>query len=276
MKELLAPRLENYKLSSTHLSNFLDVSRGGPQKFLLNDLLKFPRAKLPSASYGTAIHVALQRAHAHLSATGKPRPTEDILHDFEESLASQYLSEKDFRAYLQKGSDALSAFLEAKHASFSPTQKTELNFANQHAYLGKACLTGSLDLVDSDKEAKTIAVTDYKTGKASRDWNGKTDYEKIKLHRYKQQLMFYQLLVRHSRDYGAYTFEKGILQFVEPTPTGEIIALEAYFSPDDLDRFGLLIQRVWQRIVTLDLPDSSGFEPSYKGILEFESHLLDD
>ena len=45
MKELLAPTLENYKLSVTHLNNFIDVTRGGPQNFLLNNLLRFPQAK---------------------------------------------------------------------------------------------------------------------------------------------------------------------------------------------------------------------------------------
>jgi len=45
LKDLLAPTLETYKLSATHLNNFLDVSRGGPQNFLLNNLLHFPSAK---------------------------------------------------------------------------------------------------------------------------------------------------------------------------------------------------------------------------------------
>lgn len=62
MKELLAHTLESYKLSVTHLTSFLDVTRGGPQHFLLNSLLRFPKSKHPSAEYGSAIHEALQRA----------------------------------------------------------------------------------------------------------------------------------------------------------------------------------------------------------------------
>ena len=30
MQDLLAPLLESYKLSATHLNNFVDISRGGP------------------------------------------------------------------------------------------------------------------------------------------------------------------------------------------------------------------------------------------------------
>jgi DNA helicase-2/ATP-dependent DNA helicase PcrA len=273
MRDLLTPTLENYKLSSTHLNNFLDVSRGGPQGFLINNLLRFPQAVRPSAGYGLAIHAALQRAHAHLSATGHHRPLEDVLHDFEESLKAQHLKKDDFRSYLQKGIDTLSAFLSAKYNDFAQGQKTELNFSNQSVFLGKAHLTGMLDLVDINET--DVVVTDYKTGKASRSWIGKTDYDKIKLHKYKQQLMFYNLLIGNSRDYRHYTFTKGVLQFVEPTPRGEIIALEATFSMDDLEQFSLLIQKVWEHIVTLNLPDTSNYEPNYKGMMRFEADLLE-
>jgi DNA helicase-2/ATP-dependent DNA helicase PcrA len=275
MRELLAPTLERYKLSSTHLNNFLDVTRGGPQLFLMSNLLRFPQAMGPSAGYGSAIHATLQRTHAHLTATGKHRPIEDILHDFEENLHDQHMSDKDFQTYLQKGSEALSAFLEEKYITFTRSQKVELSFSNQNVFLGEAHLTGSLDLVDFNDD-KTVVVTDYKTGKAVRSWTGKTDYEKIKLHKYKQQLMFYNLLIANSRDYRNHSFERGVLQFVEPTPGGDIVAIDATFTHDDLARFSRLIQSVWRHITTLDLPDTSSYEPNYKGMLEFEQALLDE
>lgn len=272
LRELLAPQLERYKLSATHLTAFLDVSRGGPQAFLLNNLLRFPQAPSPSAAYGSAIHATLQRVHAHLAATGKQRPIEDVLHDFEENLRSCYLPEKEFLTYLQKGSDVLLAFLEAKYSEFNSSQKAELSFAGQSVFLGEAHLTGSLDLVDIADG--NITVTDYKTGKATRSWTGKTDYEKIKLHRYKQQLMFYHLLIQHSRDYSKYTVEKAVLQFVEPTARGEVIALEAHFSREDLEEFTKLVTVVWKHITQLDLPDTTNYEPTFKGILAFEADLL--
>lgn len=274
MHDLLAPMLETYKLSATHVNSFLDVSRGGPQHFLIQNLLRFPQAPTPYAGYGIAIHAALQRAHAHLAATGKHRPVEDVLHDFEKSLEEQNLRPDDFRTYLQKGTDSLTTFLSAKYDSFTPHQKTELNFASQNVYLGKACLTGSLDLVEIQDDE--VIVTDYKTGRAARNWQGKTDQEKIRLHKYQQQLMFYNLLVARSRDYGRYRFSKGVLQFVEPTPNNEIIALEATFSEGDLERFAQLIQKIWEHVMTLDLPDTSRYQPTYKGMLAFEEDLLEN
>ncbi|HEX7484428.1 MAG TPA: ATP-dependent DNA helicase [Candidatus Saccharimonadales bacterium] len=276
MQELLAPTLEKYKLSITHLNNFLDVTRGGPQAFLINNLLRFPQAMSPSAAYGSAIHKTLQHAHSHVAATKSQRPVEDVLRDFEQNLREQHLSEADFASYFQKGSDTLHAFLSQKYDTFTTTQKVELNFAGQHVIVGEAHLTGSLDLVDISTEDKTMIVTDYKTGKASSSWVGKTDYEKIKLHKYKQQLMFYKVLVERSRDYNQYTVEKGCLQFVEPTSRGDILSLEDSPTIEDCERFHKLIDVVWKKIITLELPDTNHYDQSYKGMLAFEEDLLKD
>lgn len=273
MQQLLAPQLEQYKLSITHLNNFIDLTRGGPTHFLLSNLLRFPQAKSASASYGTAIHRTLQKAHNHLTATGEKRPIEDILGDFLLELHNQHLSSEEEALYSKKGADSLSAFLRTCYSDFAPGQKTELSFANQGVKIGDALLTGSLDVVSITDNALT--VTDYKTGKPSRDWKGKTEWEKIKLHKYRQQLMFYQLLVQHSRDYKKYEFERGVLQFVEPDIAGRIHALDASFSSKELAEFSKLIAAVWSCITTLDFPDTSDFEPTYQGILNFEQSIID-
>ena len=274
MQQLLASTLENYKLSVTHLNNFLDVSRGGPQTFLVNNLLRFPQAMSPAAAYGSAIHGALQRAHAHLAATKERKPIEDILQDYEALLRDMRLTKADFDDYLQKGIDTLQAFLSQHYDSFTPSQKVELSFSGQQVVIEEARLSGALDLVDINKADKTIAITDYKTGKGSSNWKGKTDYEKIKLHKYRQQLMFYQLLVENSRDYNYYTVTKSCLQFVELDKVGKCPVLEAEFTHDELTDFKRLIAVVWKRIMSLDLPDISSYEQSYKGMLAFEQDLL--
>ena len=275
LKDLLAPALETYKLSATHLNNFLDVSRGGPQNFLLNNLLHFPSAKNSAAAYGTAIHSSLQQAHCSFSADHQLPSTEQILQFFQKSLESQHLPADDFQLYLDKGKSALTAFLNAKSSDFHDTDLAELDFSNQGVIIDNARLTGKLDVVDIDKQNKTIFVTDYKTGKPSHSWKGSADYEKIKLHKYRQQLMFYQLLVEHSRDYGNFTFTGGRLQFVEPDmKTGDILSLEYAFSSEELTEFTQLIEIIWRKITTLDLPDISGYSADYKGMLQFEKDLL--
>lgn len=87
--------------------------------------------------------------------------------------------------------------------------------------------------------------------------------------------MFYQLLVEHSRDYSNFTFTGGRLQFVEPDmKTGDILSLEDTFSSEELSEFAKLVNIIWQKITTLDMPDISGYSPDYKGMLQFEKDLL--
>lgn len=275
MKQLLGPTLERYRLSATHVNSFLDVTRGGPQGFLIDHLLHFPVADTPATAYGRVIHGVLQRAHNHAVANGHPRPLEDIMHDFEVSLAKQRMSEADIANYQQKGSASLHAFLRSDLARFTPEQRAEVDFSGQGVVIGDAKLTGMIDLIDIDAPEKKLRLTDYKTGKPVRDWKGKTEYEKIKLHKYRHQLLFYKLLAEQSHAFSGYEALQGTIQFVEPTPGGDILALSLDFSDEEVAEFSMLLQAIWKHIATLDLPDTSNYEPTYKGMLQFERDILD-
>jgi len=275
MRDFLAPMLATYKLSVTGLNSFLDVSRGGPQHFLVNSLLHFPQARSASSSYGTAIHTTLQRVHDHVTRTGAAQPEEDILKIFEEQMEDFAFTDDERRLYTQRGIDALSTYLRAKQGSFQPGQLSEFDFAHQDVYVGDAHLTGKLDVMTIDKTARSATVIDYKTGGVLHDWEKGQAYEKIKAHHYRQQLLFYKLLVENSRDWHGYTMYEGILQFVEPDKAGNIIDLQlGTVTPEELERFTRLIGVVWHHITELSFPDTTQYEPTVKGIVQFEDDLL--
>lgn len=271
--ELLAPTLSHYKLSATHLNAFTDLLNGGPHTFLLSNLLHFPSAKTAASGFGSAIHRTLQIAHLHLSQHKERRPLEDILHDYEIELAKERLSESDKALYLQKGSDCLTTFFAQRYDYFTPEQKSELDFKHQEVYVGDAHLTGMIDVASINVAEKTISVGDYKTGKSIAG-TPKTEYEKVKLHKYRQQLLFYKLLVENSRDYSTYTVTDGRLIFVEPDKNGTVVDLPIEYSADEIERTKQLIGAIWSRITTLQLPDTSSYEPTLKGILAFEEDLI--
>ena len=274
MHELLSDTLKTYKLSATHLCNFLDVSRGGPELFLLQNLLRFPQAMSPSAAFGSAVHATLQRAHAHLTATGKKRPIEDLLNDFETALTEHQLASDQHEYFAKKGGDVLSAFLAARYDSFHTSQRVEQSFGSDHVIIADTVrLSGAIDLLDIDEQAKTIVVTDYKTGKSTRSWQGKTDYEKVKLHHYKQQLMFYKILIENSRQYTGYTVTKGVIEYVEPDSGGIINRIELDYDAVELKAFEELLRAVWLRIQSLDFTTSHEYEKNLAGILAFERSL---
>ena len=274
MQELLAPMLERYKLSATHLGNFLDVARGGPELFLLQNLLRFPQAMSPSAAYGSAVHAALRRAHEHLSATGQRRPVEDVLHDFETELARHQLSEDETEYLTKRGGDTLTAFLHERYESFTPTQHVERSFATEAIVIDGARLTGAIDLLDIDEANKTIVVTDYKTGRPVPTWKGRTDYERIKLHHYRQQLIFYKLLIENSRQYEGYSVTSGVIEFVEPTPAGKIERLELAYDPSEVAELTKLVKAVWDNIIAMNFTLDAHYEPTFKGIVSYEQDLL--
>lgn len=276
LKTLLVPHLEKFKLSATSFNSFLDVTRGGPQAFLLNNLLHFPSAKHAAASYGTAVHTTMQKAHTHLVATGEQKPLEDSLRDFELALEQERLSDLDFQHYLKQGSDHLSKFLTSGVLPITKTQKAEVGFGGQNVQLDDARLTGSLDMIDINEEDRTILVTDYKTGKPAHDWDKGTDATKIKLHKYRQQLVFYKLLAESSSLYGRYTVTGGQLAFVEPHTTGECVILPLEISKEEVEHTRQLIAAVWKKIITLDLPDTSHYSPDLKGVRQFEQDLIDN
>lgn len=274
-QQYLAPLLSSYKLSATHINTFIDVTHGGPQNFLLNTLLKFPKAPAPSASYGTAIHAALQRAHDHLRATKSHLPEEDVLQEFERSLERMPLSDEERKHYIQQGSDTLRLFLQQKYDTFTVNQQAEMNFAGQQVVIGEAKLTGKLDVIELNKVDKTAIVIDYKTGGALTSWSKGQDFQKAKAHKYRQQLLFYKLLVENARDFQGYTMTQGILQFVEPDKSGTIHDLRIDdVTPEEFERFKKLVCVIWDRVMALDFPDTSEYSKDYDGIVAFEKYLL--
>jgi DNA helicase-2/ATP-dependent DNA helicase PcrA len=275
MQDYLGPILKDYKLSATHINRFIDVTTGGPQQFLLNSLLHFPSAPSAVASYGVAIHSTLQRAHDHVRSTGSLQPEEDILHEFEKNIDRLEFTDDERRDYLQRGSDTLRLFLSEHHNDFNVNQQAELNFNHQDVKIDDMHLTGKLDVVEFNKQDMTAKVTDYKTGATLSSWEKGQDYQKIKAHKYRQQLMFYKLLIEHSRDWRRYTMNEGILQFVEPDQSGHIIDLRLVdIDPSEMERFARLIAVIWQHINNLSFPDTSQYDKSIDGIRQFEDDLL--
>ncbi|MEO5691101.1 MAG: ATP-dependent DNA helicase [Candidatus Saccharimonadales bacterium] len=273
-ERVLQPLLERYKLSATHLNNFLNVPRGGPELFLLQNLLRFPQAMSPSAAFGSAIHATLQRAHTHMQTTGKKRPLEDILNDFESLLEDSQLSPHEQTLYSKRGADTLTVFLDSEYDTFTQGQVVERSFSGEDIMIGQARITGAIDLLDIDDKEKTIFITDYKTGKPSAKWFGKTDYEKIKLHHYEQQLMMYKLLIEGSTQFIGYTVTGGRLTFVEPDNTGAIIKLDYTYDSEKIAEFSQLLQAVWARIQSMNFELDTSYHESLTGIRDFERDLL--
>lgn len=310
--ELLKILLKEYKLSVTHLNNFLNVKDGGPQKFLEQNLLRFPQAKTISSSYGSAIHKAIERFILYKKNNNSKKvfgantdantDTEKtfLISSFVEALKKERLGKKDYEYNKKRGEDALSAFYDQKQEDFNGDDLSEVDFKHEgvmltdsglsHAssktgLLPFAHLTGKIDKIFKNANNQ-FEVVDFKTGKAEVSWQTSDEDKKIKLNNYKRQLLFYKLLMENSNTYKNSFVSSGILQFVEPiketsakgTLKNKIVglSLDLQNREEEIDRLIRLSCIVYNKILNLDFPDVSQFEPNLKGIIAFEDWLLEN
>jgi DNA helicase II / ATP-dependent DNA helicase PcrA len=273
-ENLLRKILENYKLSATHLNSFLDVEKGGPQKFLEKQLLKFPQAQTKNSAYGSAVHNAFNIFYAEFKQKKKLPALDLFLKIFEDSLLRQRLNKNDFKEMLEKGRDELGFYYNNKKNDFNIADRCEMDFKSQGANISGADITGKLDRIHFDEKNKIIEVYDYKTGKPFESWDAGDSYKKIRAWEYKNQLIFYKLLVENSRAFaGRYSVNSGTIEFIK-SERNNLINLSLPIQGDDAARLKKLIQIVYKKIQDLDFPDTEKYSKDIKGILKFEEDLI--
>lgn len=281
--DFLKPVLESYKLSVTHLNNFLDITtdvgtgiRGGPNKFLEMNLLRFPQSKTRSSCYGTAMHEALRKFYVQMRQRQGLLIEDELLANFQYALRNQRLNNEDYAYCLEQGRRELTRYyIESSH-KFNPRSYLEFNFKDQNIKVGDARITGAIDKIEYIPNAKQLLVTDYKTGKTLTSWYPKESYAKIKATRYQRQLYFYKLLIQNSHYFDKFkhcTFQ-GALEFLEAQFENERVLI-ADVLDGEIDKLSLLVQAVWQKIMTLDFPDTSHYPDTMEGNQLFIDDLIE-
>jgi len=267
-KALLSPLVEDYQLSVTHLTNFLDVTEGGPQHFLQQNLLRFPQPMPVAARYGSVIHKTLKQVYLSLKDTNRRPPVESVIDWFRTELSKQRLSERDKKHFQKRGGDALQLFYEHKKDTFAQDHFAEFNFRQEGVRVEGADITGKIDKMVPNE--KTMQVHDFKTGSVLKEWNDRVK----KSWRYKNQLIFYKLLVDNSKTFGdEYTVDTGVLEFVEPQD-GTLHELSLSITAAQTKRMKSLINIVYDHITDLSFPAVDQYEESIDGIRAFADDLI--
>jgi len=273
-EEILHSLLDDYKLSVTHLNNFLDVKGGGPAKFLEQNLLRFPGAQNASSSYGTAIHNSFTEFYKVFKEKGKLPSSEEFLRIFEEKLKMQSLNKGDFAEKLEQGREQLGFYYAENLKLFDAKDLLAINFRNEGVMIGDCPITGEIDRITLENEAnKLFRVYDYKTGKPFASWSPSDDYLKIKAYKYHDQLTFYKMLIENSRSYGNFKVSVCGIDFITAQDE-KLLKIDFEISKEDVERLRALIEIVYKKIMQLDFPDVSKYPTNFKGILEFEEDLL--
>lgn len=269
--DLLSPQLDKYQLNPTNLNQFIGVDYNGPEAFFLNVILRFPKGQTPAAQYGTAIHNTLRWTQDINAQEGKVPTLKRILAFFDERLGSYRLAPGDSALLVERGHANLQRYISARASDFKTSDKCEVGFRNEGVFVGPAHLAGNIDKLSFDSANKTIAVHDFKTGQSYDRWISSN----AKLHKYRNQLLFYKLLVENSHTYAGWKVEKGVLEFVETTeddPIPKTLILD--FKEADQEHIKKLIVSVWEHVKNLDFPDISDYSKSVYGIKAFEDYLI--
>lgn len=272
-EKLLKSLLEDYQMPITHLNNFLDVEKGGPQYWLEQNLLQFPQAKTGPSSYGSAIHHTLEKVSLYLKKENCQPEHKDVLDWFTVFLKKERLPKVDYDYYLNKGLADLPVYFEAKKETFGQKDLVEFNFKEQGVIIDGAHLSGKIDRI-IDLGMGQCKVLDYKTGKPLESFDESEPYKKKKIQNYQRQLTYYKLLVENSREFsGKFKVKIGTLDFIEPK-NKKIISLDKGITLEEVERLTKLVSIVYKKIMNLDLPDVSKYSKDAEGIEEFEEDLL--
>ncbi|MBV8390517.1 MAG: ATP-dependent helicase, partial [Mucilaginibacter sp.] len=128
-KNYINQLLQNYTLSVTHLSNYLDC----PLRFYFQCLIRVPSGKSPSATFGSAAHDALKRAFRTLKENGDEfPPTELFMKDFRTYMFRNRdsFTKEDFKLRLDYGDKILPHYYEQNILSWNKIALVELSIKN--------------------------------------------------------------------------------------------------------------------------------------------------
>ncbi len=268
MNAYLRGRLEDYQLSVTHLLNFLDVTAGGPKYFTERNLLRLPSAKTTSMGFGTAMHSVLQEAQLQRNRGELSiKALEDI---YENALAQERLEKQEHARYRQHGIETIHRLFNTIGLDLPRGSKPEQSF--QDILVGKARLSGKIDRLDYINKTQ-VRVVDYKTGRPLRSFATKDKLLQEKVWRQKTQLIFYAVLLQHSPRFSDSIGIEGEMIYLEAENKNDL-SRSYHPSKEDISRMESLIGIVWQKITSLDFIDTSNYEDSFDGIVQFEEDLL--
>jgi hypothetical protein len=93
-------------MNATSLQNFLNIADAGPEYFVANTLLRFPQAKNIAASYGSAMHKALEDFFADYISRGTYEK-KILITPFETYLQKEGFDHKTESTYLARGRENL-------------------------------------------------------------------------------------------------------------------------------------------------------------------------
>ena len=246
MRSLYQERVNNFKMSASALTSFIDIIKAGPQSFFKSYILEAPRdPETEQLAHGTIMHTVFEKI---TTAGISDREALDLyLSELPKHDLPQEIIEKLRITGPQDLTIAINAFDHILRQG-----KAEVDFATDRLSINGIPVTGKIDHLIINEQAKTIEIYDFKASVYStKKWD--TD---PRMYKYLLQLIFYKMLLNHSPRFARYKVEKAHILFVLPDRKDNQVAEREYtFNPTDEAKFMKLLAAVYHEIRSLDFLD---------------------
>jgi len=246
--------LQNYTLSVTHLNNYLDC----PLRFYFQCLIRVPSGKSPSATFGQAVHWALNRTFKKLKEWGDEfPPTEEFMKEFRWYMGrnKDSFTKKEFKDRLAYGEKIMPTYYEQNITHWNKVAVTERAIKNIE--IQGVPIKGNLDKIEF--EGKNVTVIDYKTGKlknAKDKLVGPTN-DQPNGGDYWRQAVFYKILIDHDRT-NDWQVVGTVFDFVEPIKDNEYHKEKIFITAEDTETVTEQITSVYKKIMAHDFNTGCG------------------
>ncbi len=153
--------LQKYTLSVTHLNKYLHC----PTAFYFENFIKVPSPKSASATFGSAVHFALERLFKNMNASENKQfaEVEEVVKDFKWFIRrnEDSFTEMEFKRRLEYGEKIIPAYYNRYIHEWNKITSIERQMRN--VVVDGVPLNGKLDKLEFD--GNFVNVVDYKTGK---------------------------------------------------------------------------------------------------------------
>ena len=253
-KNYIDQLLQNYTLSVTHLSNYLDC----PLRFYFQCLIRVPSGKSPSATFGQAVHWALNKAFKYLKDDGNEFPlTDDFMKEFRWYMYRNRdsFTKEEFKLRMDYGEKILPDYYNQNIHVWNKVAVTERSIKNVE--VEGVPVKGNLDKVEF--VGKHATVVDYKTGKLkyAKDKFLRPTDEEPNGGDYWRQAVFYKILIDNDQSID-WEVVSTLFEFVEPVDEGEYHKENIRITPEDTEAVTDQIKTVYQKIMAHDFNTGCG------------------
>jgi DNA helicase-2/ATP-dependent DNA helicase PcrA len=236
--------LEGFVLSVSAMNRFLKC----PLSFYYEHILRVPTFVSESATYGQAMHNALQRLFEQREQDKDKQfaPPEALIRMFEQEMRRRrgFFSPESYDRRIELGRRHLKGYYETHYSTW--TFRSKMEWPLRNIEVDGVPLTGVLDRVDY-LDATTVQLIDYKTGALKKDRTQKPTKSKPYGGAYWRQLLFYKVLFEFAGATQAYV-KQAAISFLELDDKGTFPEASYTFSAEDVRQMRSWIKEVHGKI----------------------------